>query len=124
MDIINEYLQLPFWVKVGVWGAIASIVALAIYLSPLGSYLANLITGSITQEGYVQTKGTGYYEVYYPITYVSQPELTWPKTTNGPDRSDFTVIEQRPDGFRIDVHTWWSGWTDDIHWRAKGTVKR
>jgi hypothetical protein len=124
MKVIKQYKRLTLWGKIGIWGSIASIVALAIALSPLGSYLVNLMTDTITQEGSIQTKDTGYYNVYYPIPFVSPPELTWPKTVNGPSRRDFTVVEQRSDGFRIHVHSLFSSWTDDILWRAKGRKNR
>lgn len=119
--LVLEYKELSVWRKLGVWGAIASMTALIIYITPLGSVLVDDHT--LIQEGEIEARQTGIFDVYYPVPYSSPPELRWPDIDNGPDRSHFDIVSQRADGFQVHVHSWSSYWTDNIKWKARGVKK-
>ena len=56
---------------------------------------------------------TGPVEIFYPIPYVSPPELIFPVAPR-----TFQVIEQRPDGFKMEITRCDTERTPT--WRAKG----
>ena len=79
---------------------------------------------SLEQEGVIKTAADSFYDVYYRIPYSGNPELTWPETRNAPTRQDFEIIEQRPNGFRIRLHTFSNTGTNGIRWKAVGIRAR
>ena len=74
----------------------------------------------IIQEGVIEIDRGGFADQYYRQPFRGSPKLTWIELTNGPPRNAFEIIEQRPDGFRIDVFSWNSSWTNGIGWFARG----
>jgi hypothetical protein len=74
----------------------------------------------LEQEGIIKTAADSFYDAYYRIAYSGNPELTWPETSNAPTRQDFEIIEQRPNGFRIRLHTFSNVRTNGIRWKAVG----
>ena len=74
----------------------------------------------IEQEGSIKTGNDSFYDVYYQTPYVGIPDLTWPETSNAPNRDAFEIIEQRPNGFRIQLHSFNDLLTNGIRWKAVG----
>lgn len=115
-DLVQQYRNLNIFLKLGVWGAVASIVGLLFYLFPLSS---SLTTKTLTQADFIRIEDTGDLEVYYPVPYKSPPKLTWPETDWGLSRSSFSVEEQRKDGFKLSVSSYSSS-TKKLRWKAEG----
>lgn len=119
MGLREKYSTLNPYQKLGVWGAIASILALVIAVFTVVPRVGIQTDDILTQKGLMtQVKGTGTYEVFYPQPYQTTPELTWPKQPLA-----FQVLEQRPDGFIVRITSWADG---DPHpeWQAEGMARR
>ena len=96
-----------------------SVVA-ALLLVLLSIRLKHDIT-TLDQTGSLLNIGRGVQDVYYAIPYETTPNLEFiqnvrnDRFTRGPE-----VVEQRPDGFRVqvDLDTW------HYNWRARGLSRR
>jgi hypothetical protein len=74
--------------------------------------------GTVMQEGQIVFNGVGIQEVYYPLAYVSPPNL---QVTQNDSRGavQFKVTEQKPDHFKIEQISS-TGYTVHFKWRAEG----
>jgi len=93
--MIDSFLGLDLWQQLGIVGAIASIVALLLNL--LGVIPLPFRRRTFTQEGDMEGD-LGIHEVAYPEPFRSKPHLTW---IERPLR--FTMLDQEPDGFRVEI---------------------
>ncbi len=116
-ELLKQYRTFNFWTKLSILGALASIIGLIVVFFSIRKHLGGKVW---VQQGTIQVRTTGYYEVFYPVSYENPPELTWPKTKSGPSRELFTIIEQRKDGFKIHVDWYSSRLEEDLKWKAKG----
>ena len=119
MSLGEKYSELGPYQKLGVWGAIASILALVVAIFIVVPGVDIPTDGILNQERkMMQVKDTGVYEVFYPQPYQTSPELTW---LNPPH--EFQVLEQRPDGFVVSITAWYAA-APPPKWQAKGVPKR
>ena len=123
MNIFQRYRRLSLWSKIGLWGSLASILGIALAIIPNIAGLT-LLRQEITQRGTIHTAYDSFYDVYYFTPYRGLPTLSFPLVTNAPDRTDFEIIEQRPDGFRIRMHSFSNIKSNGIAWVTTGSKAR
>ena len=119
MSLREKYGELGLYQKLGIWGAIASILALVVVIFLMVPGEGTLPGGILKQEGRMtQVKDAGVFEVFYPKPYQTTPELTWLTPP-----SLFQVLEERPDGFVISITAFYAA-QPAPKWQAKGVPKR
>ena len=120
MKLRQRYRKLSLWSKIGLWGSLASIVGILVPVILPG--LANLSLGNheLTQEGIIPITGDNSYDVYYRTGYRGQPVLLFIQESGSPGREHFELIQNRPDGFRIEMFHRSNLETNGIHWKATG----
>jgi hypothetical protein len=73
------------------------------------------------QTGFVKSVVGPYVDVYYLKPFTGTPELALIQATNGPDPAlALEIIEQRPDGFRLNHFVHSDADTNGMMWRAAG----
>lgn len=75
---------------------------------------------SMEQTGFIRSVDGPYVDVYYLRMFAGIPELTLIPVTNGPPLTSFEVLEQRPDGFRLEHFSRSSADTNGLKWLATG----
>ena len=123
MKLKERYSRLSLWSKIGFWGSVASILGIVLLIIP---NVAGVLTlrRELTQEGIISVDYDSFHDVYYYTPYRGLPQLTFPPTENAPTREAFEIVEQRPDGFRIEIHSWSNLETNGIRWKATGIKAR
>jgi hypothetical protein len=123
-SLVLRYRRLGSFERFGVWAGVASILGLVVSVLALNPhFLGHSEEGLLLQTGTIDAAGRApvsdpQFDVYYPIPYVSPPELTW---INMP--YDIRVLEQRPDGFRVQFTGTFYG-NGPPKWQARGVPKR
>ena len=119
MSLRQKYNELSPYQKLGVWGAIATVLALVVAIFIVVPGVRIPTDDILKQEGRMtHVKDTGVYEVFYSQPYQTTPELTW---LNPPH--EFQVLEQRPEGFVVSITAWYAA-ARPPKWQSKGVPKQ
>ena len=97
---LAKYRRLRPRHRVAAWAVPAAVVVLVIVAMALRSPLPEFDEqGRLLQRGSVaEVHGPGVYEVSYPRSYATPPELSWLSRPMG-----YRMLEERADGFRFEV---------------------